>query len=305
MDGLPDSVRRGVEASLSPPGRQVRLRSFEPVRGGCVNHGARVDSTENRSYFLKWSGSASPELFEAEADGLEALRSARLLRVPEPIAHGGSAGGPAWLLMEHVPKGAADPRYDVHLGHGLARLHASTAEGDRYGWHRDNWIGSLPQSNPSVQSWTELWREHRLAPQLRLARDRGYLAGEGTRAVEALMDLLDEALADVDVAPHLLHGDLWSGNVYPGADGMPVLIDPAVYLGHGEVDLAMTELFGGFDARFYAAYEEAVGIGPGYQAFRRDVYQLYYLLAHLNLFGGGYEAAAIRTALRAVSVLRS
>jgi len=302
---LPDSVQNGVRVALSRPGRQVSLRTVEPVGGGCVNHGARVDASDERSYFLKWSDSAPPDLFEAEAEGLEALKATGLVRVPAPIARGGSIEGPTWLLMEYVPRGSPDPRFGVRLGHALARVHASTAGGDRYGWHRDNWIGSLPQKNPSTRSWTELWREARLEPQLRLARKRGYLGGGGARSIEALIDLLPSALDDVRDAPHLLHGDLWSGNVYPGTDGMPVLIDPAVYLGHGEVDLAMSELFGGFDEEFYTAYEEAVGLDPAYQAYRRDVYQLYYLLVHVNLFGGSYEAAATRAARRAVSALRS
>jgi protein-ribulosamine 3-kinase len=304
MARLPDAVKQGVEAALSSRDREVRVRTVEPVAGGCVNHGARVDASDQRSYFLKWSAAAPPDLFEAEADGLDALGATGLLRVPLPIAHGGSIEGPAWLLMEYIPRGSADPLFGVRLGQALARIHASTAEGDRYGWHRDNWIGSLAQSNPWTRSWTKLWSEARLAPQLRLARERGHLPGEGGRSVEVLMDLLPHALDDVGDAPHLLHGDLWSGNVYPGTDGMPVLIDPAVYLGHGEVDLAMSELFGGLDARFYRAYEEAVGLGPAYQAYRRDVYQLYYLLVHVNLFGGGYEAAATRAARRAVSALR-
>lgn len=304
MAHLPDSVRRAVQAALSRQGREVKLRVVEPIAGGCVNHGARVEASDERSYFLKWSDSAPPDLFDAEADGLDALRATGLVRVPAPIAHGGSVEGPAWLLMEYVARGSADPHFGIRLGHALARMHASTAGGDRYGWHRDNWIGSLAQPNPSTRSWTKLWSEARLTPQLRLARERGYLKGTGARSVEALIDLLPDALDDVHDAPHLLHGDLWSGNVYPGTDGLPVLIDPAVYLGHGEVDLAMSELFGGFDARFYAAYEEAVGLGPAYQAFRRDVYQLYYLLVHVNLFGGGYEASATRAARRAVSALR-
>jgi fructosamine-3-kinase len=242
-------------------------------------------------------------MFEAEVDGLSALRSALSLRVPEPLATGDGMDGPSWLLMEHIAPSAPMAGYDERLGGGLAKLHMSTTSEASFGWQRANWIGSLPQANQETRSWIDFWRDHRLGPQIGLARSRGYLR-RGEQALDRMMGSVPLALADVDEGPaHLLHGDLWSGNAYAGPGGEPVLIDPAVYRGHGEVDLAMTELFGGFGGKFYAAYAEIAGIPEAYRAVRRDLYQLYYLLVHVNLFGEAYEGRTLAAAGRVVAEL--
>ncbi len=242
-------------------------------------------------------------MFDAEVDGLRALRSTLCLRVPEPLATGDSTAGPSWLLMEHIPPSAPTAGYDEHLGSGLAKMHQCADAEAPFGWDRANWIGSLPQANDETLSWIDFWRDHRLEPQISLARSRGYL-GRGDRVLDRMMASVSLALADVDDGPaHLIHGDLWSGNAYAGPGGEPVLIDPAVYRGHGEVDLAMTELFGGFGTRFYEAYADVAGIPAAYRAVRRDLYQLYYLLVHVNLFGEGYEGRTLAAAGRVVSAL--
>ncbi len=303
MYHLPPPVRDGVEAALRALGKPGRIREVTAVSGGCINHGARLDVDGGATFFLKWNPSAPPGMFEAESDGLTALRAADSLRAPLPVARGGGAGVPAWLLMEHVAPGAPGGDFHVRLGRGLAEVHRS-AGNDRVGWHHDNWIGSLPQRNTPSGSWAAFWRDERIAPQLERARQGGYLRGSAGDALDDLVEAIPAALADVDsVAPALLHGDLWNGNVYPDSSGGPVIIDPAVYRGHSEVDLAMTELFGGFGDAFYAAYDEAAGIDPAYHAYRRDLYQLYYLLVHVNLFGSGYEAGTVSAAKKVLAAV--
>lgn len=295
---LPAAVRGRVEERLGP------VRSAAPVGGGCINRALRLE-TGNGAAFLKYNPNAPAGFFPAEARALERLRSAAAgeLRVPRVLgafdpAEEGAPGEPAWLLLEWVEPGRRGPDFDERLGRGLAALHASADGG--WGWEEDNFIGPLPQANPPARRWADFWREHRLEPRLRAVREAGYTPGpreEWDHLLDALPELLGAGDED---GPSLLHGDLWGGNVLAAAGGEPCVVDPAAYRGHREVDLAMTELFGGFGARFYAAYEEARPLRPGYRKGRRAVYQLYYLLVHVELFGGGYVAqtrAALREAL--------
>ncbi|HEV2149755.1 MAG TPA: fructosamine kinase family protein [Longimicrobiaceae bacterium] len=291
---LPAAVRRRVEARFGA------VRDARPVGGGCVNPALRLELPDGPA-FLKYNADAPAGLFPAEARALRALRAAagEELRVPEVLAawdpaEEGAPGEPGWLLLEWIEPGAPGPGYDERLGRGLAALHR-LADG-RWGWEEDNFIGPLPQPNASTSTWAEFWRERRLEPQLRRARDAGYAddAREWARLLDRLPDLLGPAEED---GPALLHGDLWGGNVLPAATGEPALVDPAAYRGHREVDLAMSELFGGFAPRFRAAYAEARPLLPGYREGRRAAYQLFYLLVHVNLFGGAYVAQT-RSALR-------
>jgi fructosamine-3-kinase len=200
-------------------------------------------------------------------------------------------GGPAWLALEWLERGPRGADFGERVGRGLAALHRVGTGG--WGWEEDNFIGSLPQENRTAPSWAEFWRERRLEPQLRRARDVGRMPGSAAQW-DALFARLPDALAPAEAdGPSLLHGDLWSGNVLAAADG-PALIDPAVYRGHREADLAMADLFGGFDARFQAAYREAWPLAPGYERERRPIYQLYYVMVHVNLFGGSYVQQAAR-----------
>jgi len=303
MADLPAPIRDGVESALTGLGRPTRIVSSTPVSGGCINHGARLDTTDGASYFIKWNAQAPPRMFAAEADGLKALAEACPLHIPKPLARGGGAGMPGWLLLEYIGPGRPTTDYDEALGQGLAALHSAPREGG-FGWTVDNWIGSLPQANTVAASWTTFWRDERLMPQLETARGGGHLTGPSGQVMDRLLELFPKALADVEGAsPALLHGDLWGGNAYADESGAPVIIDPAVYAGHGEVDLAMTELFGGFGPRFYAAYDEVVAITDAYDEYRRDLYQLYYLLVHVNLFGSGYVSETLGAAARVVSAL--
>lgn len=301
---LPPSVLEGVTHALQHLGLEGGVDAATPVSGGCINHGARLDASGGGAFFLKWNAAAPPGLFEAEARGLQALRGAGTLRVPEPFASGGDSGSPAWLLMEYIAPGVPAPDHDERLGRGLAELHGSPDPSDGFGWPEANWIGSLVQSNESGTRWSSFWRERRIAPQLRQAVDAGAFGRNERDLLDRVVDLIPSALQDVDGAPpHLLHGDLWAGNTYAADDGSPALIDPAVYRGHGEVDLAMTELFGGFGARVYDAYDEVAGITEAYHRYRRELYQLYYLLVHVNLFGRQYTRRTVSAAARVVSCL--
>ena len=247
---------------------QLGITAAEPVSGGCIHRCYRA-TLFGRAVFLKVNDARLADAFAAEADGLAALRAAGCT-APEPLAHG-TAGDSAFLLMEFLSlSGSGD---FAALGTMLAAMHRRQAQ--RFGWARDNFIGSTLQENAWCESWAQFWRERRLGPQLALAKRKGY---------DLDADDIRQLLEGHSPAPSLLHGDLWSGNAGFLAGGAPVLFDPAVYYGDREADLAMTELFGGFPREFYSAY------GPlpaGYQQ-RKHLYNLYHLLNHLNLFGGGY-----------------
>lgn len=286
---LPALLTEALQARLSTP-----VRACVPVGGGCIARACRLETDAGR-FFLKWGDAAVARTFRAEARGLRALRSAGSpLRVPEVrAAEEATAGGPGFLLLEWIEAGEKGPRFWERFGRGLAILHACTAE--RFGFETDNFIGRTPQPNTPMAEWPAFFRVRRLEPQAERARAAGRWPRAWDAPFEALCARLD-ALLPRRPAPSLLHGDLWSGNFMVARDGAAVLIDPAVYFGHAETDLAMTELFGGFDPRFHDAYAEARPLDAGY-AERRDVYNLYHLLNHLNLFGEGY-AGSVAAVLR-------
>ncbi len=253
----------------------------QPVSGGDISAAWRLSNL-----FLKTGPLSSLEMFAAEADGLRELASANAVRVPEVVGVGECPEG-AWIALEWIDM--QSPTEDAHrrFGEQLAELHSTTNE--RYGWHRDNTIGLTPQYNEWSDNWVEFFREHRLGFQLRLAHDNGF-GDELTERGDRLLRRLPIWLQRNNLRPSLLHGDLWGGN-WAVADGMPVIYDPAVYFGDPETDLAMTRLFGGFSAGFYAAYERSAPLASGHQE-RMILYQLYHILNHLNLFGSGYLSRA-------------
>jgi len=266
--------------------------SIEPTRvqalgGGSINQSVRVEAGGNR-YFVKWNSYAPPAFFAVEARGLTLLRSAGALRVPDVIAHSEANGQrPAYLVLEWIDGSRqADSRaFAITFGQALAQQHRML--GSAFGLDHDNYIGELPQSNTQAARWVDFYRDQRIRPQMALAREQGLLPIERERRLNKLLDRLDDLIGSVKSVPSLLHGDLWSGNFLIGADNQPVVIDPAVYYGDREVELAFTELFGGFPAGFLSAYNEAYPLEPGYTD-RRALYQLYPLLAHLNIFGESY-----------------
>lgn len=271
-------------AAVTLIGGDPRATRWVNLGGTPLNATWRVDAGFDR-FFVKINTAAGLPMLEAEADGLRELARAKAIRVPAPVACGG-AGGVAFLALEWLELSGGGR--DTALGAGLAQLHRTTAQA--HGWHRDNTIGTTSQDNAWTDDWATFFRDRRIAPQLALAADKGH-GGHLQRDGERLLAAIPALLAGHALAPSLLHGDLWSGNAARLASGEPVIFDPAVHFGDREADLAMTELFGGFGADFYAAYAEAWPLAPGY-ATRRTLYNLYHVLNHLNLFGGGYRGQA-------------
>ena len=297
-----------VEGAFRPIGLDSRdVLSARPVGGGCINQGTALRTTRG-DFFLKWNRRADHRFFAVEAEGLAALEASDAVRVPSVIAASGPGDEVAWLLLEWIEEGRADRSGWMRLGRELAALHrdvgpggSGTPPGAAFGWHDDNLIGSLPQPNGWSDDWAGFWAERRILPLARELRARGTFPAARAAVVEAVAERADELIGPAAAAdgPSLLHGDLWSGNVLFARDGAPVLIDPAVYVGHREVDLAMADLFGGFSGAFREAYEDAWPLQPGYLR-RRPAYQLYPLLVHARLFGGGYAASAVAAARAAL-----
>lgn len=276
------AVDHAIEQATQQPFRSKHLRE---VGGGCINRGYIIGDGERR-FFVKLNRAELGHMFEAEAAGLAEIQASGSIRAPQPIACG-TADRNAYLVLEFLAlEGSAVD--DDRLGRDLAAMHRVASE--TYGWHQDNTIGSTPQINPRSSDWVVFWRDQRLGYQLSLAAKHGH-TGALQRKGDQLLGQLDQLLSGHRPAASLLHGDLWSGNYSGLADGTPVIFDPAVYFGDRETDLAMTELFGGFSPRFYAAYREAYPLEAGYN-MRRTLYNLYHVLNHLNLFGGGYKAQA-------------
>ena len=285
-------------------GAPFAIRKTQSVHGGDISQAFKL-SDGARSFFVKVQPAARLGWFEAEAAGLTALDAANAVRVPCVVCHG-VAAGQAYLVLEHLAlKSNGDA---AQLGRLLAQQHRTRAP--QFGGSRDNWIGATPQPNAWCDSWIDFWREQRLGFQLRLAAENGYGGALQTDG-DVLLANLGAFFDSYAPAPSLLHGDLWGGNhgyladgatdlscpsghgkaEYPG--GAPVIFDPAVYFGDRECDLAMTELFGGFAPAFYAAYREAWPLDAGYTV-RKTLYNLYHVLNHANLFGGGYVEQAAR-----------
>jgi fructosamine-3-kinase len=268
-------------------GKPFAPRAPSQVGGGCINSAVVLADGDTR-WFVKLNDASRHDMFEAERDGLTAMAATDSIRVPRPLCCG-IAGAQAFIAMEYLPLGGAGAGTAARAGEQLAAMHRSTAAA--YGWYRDNTIGATPQPNAQDSDWARFWIERRLGFQLDLAARNGYtgrLQQRGAKLLDRIGALLDHA-----PAPSLLHGDLWGGNFGADAGGNPVIFDPACYYGDREADIAMTELFGGFGSRFYAAYSAAWPLDPGYET-RKTLYNLYHILNHLNLFGGGYGSQAER-----------
>ena len=278
-------IWHAIEANIvEATGSRFYIASRQPLGGGCINE-CWLLGDGRQQYFVKLNQATEAEMFQAEADGLRELARAEAIRVPEVVTSGVS-GGKAWLVLEALALGARGR--PAELGERLAALHRH--QGEAFGWWRDNTIGRTPQYNQRHTDWVTFWREQRLRPQLRMAQGRG--AGAGLLdAGERLGECLPVLFVDYQPRPSLLHGDLWGGNYAYTETGEPVLFDPAVYYGDHEADLAMTELFGGFEHEFYQAYQQAWPLDAGYQV-RKRLYNLYHVLNHYNLFGGGYANQA-------------
>lgn len=267
-----------------------------PIGGGDINQAFSIGSSARR-YFVKANRAACLPMFKAEADALHVLAATHTVRVPQPVSMG-TAAGQAFLVLEYLDLRSSGDA--ARLGEQLAALHRVPQS--RFGWAHDNWIGSTPQPNGWQQDWIAFWREQRIGFQLQLAAQNGY-GGVLQRDGELLCDRLDALFDGYAPAPSLLHGDLWGGNHGYLVDGTPVVFDPALYVGDRECDLAMSELFGGFAPEFYAAYRANWLLDTGYAA-RKTLYNLYHVLNHANLFGGGYAAQAARMIAQLLAQIR-
>ena len=282
--------RRLAERLADLAGSGAEVISSSPVGGGCISDARRVDFSTGETRFVKTHSTAESDLFEREAEGLEALAGVGTIRVPAG-AIAGEAGGERFIAMEWIETGAPGAAFATVFGRRFADLHRASAS-ERCGFAHDNYIGATSQRNEWTRDWIEFYGRHRLGFQLDLARRSGLSSSELDRLGDRLLDRLGDWLEVPGEPACLLHGDLWGGNFMVDAAGEPVLIDPACYYGHREADLAMTRLFGGFGPGFYAAYEEAWPLPEGSEA-RTEIYKLYHLLNHLNLFGGSYRGQCV------------
>lgn len=276
---LPDSLRTEIDTKLN-----AAVNSVSRVSGGSINEAARLDIKTLGPAFLKWNRTADPDMFEKEVTGLKLLREAETgLRVPEVLLQGTLKGGTGYLLLEFIEDGRPGNQSAQNFGEQLAALHEH--RGESFGLDEDNYIGRLPQSNSRHSDWINFFIDERMEPQLQMAMDSGKFRSSIAGAFNNMYRKLDEIFpAD---RPSLLHGDLWGGNYFYDTDGNAVIYDPAVYYGHREIELAFTHLFGGFSSAFYEAYDGVLPREPGFEQ-RKDIYNLYPLLVHTNLFGGSY-----------------
>jgi len=268
-------------------GKPFEIQDRRSVGGGSINQSyAITDGTD--TYFLKFNSASEYEMFAAEAVGLKEMYETHTIRIPQPICWGTTENA-AYIAMEWLEfgRGGGSEVWET-MGEQLAQMHRKGIA-EQFGWHRNNTIGSTPQINTWMENWADFFAEHRIGYQVRLAKRRGGNYPDTKKVVEKVR----EVLADHHPQPSLVHGDLWGGNAAVTKDGEPVILDPAMYYGDREVDIAMTELFGGFPAAFYQGYNAAWELDAGYKQ-RKELYNLYHILNHFNLFGGGYGSQASR-----------
>lgn len=275
-------LRRLVEELSFIENKPSKILKVDSVAGGSINHCFKI-ITSNKSYFIKLnSASDFPQMFEKEAKGLRILRGTKLIKTPLVYTCGNFADE-AYLIMEFINSSIKPSNFWENFGRQLADLH--TISNNHFGLDHDNYIGSLKQSNTKNEDWISFFIEERINPQLKMALNQGAFSSKISQDFEKLFTKLENYFPKEK--PSLLHGDLWSGNFMVGDKGEAIIMDPAVYFGHREVDLAMTQLFGGFHPDFYAAYHEALSMEHDWEE-RLQLYNLYPLLVHVNLFGGSY-----------------
>lgn len=263
----------------------VQFKQLENLGGGCINQVYKATDIKGKRWLIKENSPHLLDMFIAEAEGLKEIHKSQSIRSPEVICYGETPQS-AYLVLEYIT--LSHQSGNASTAKKLAQMHQY--QGEIFGWHRDNTIGATLQSNQQSTSWIEFWKQQRLLPQLQLALNKGYSQNDYDNGL-ILCNKLDGFFSDYQPKPSLLHGDLWGGNQAHDINGNPVLFDPAVYYGDRETDIAMTELFGGFSADFYASYNEYYPLDAGYST-RKTLYNLYHALNHYNLFGGGYASQA-------------
>ncbi len=270
----------------------IHIQSSRSIGGGCINQTLALTLSNGETVFLKHNDHPPNGMFEKEARGLNLMREVKNgPRIPQVVALP-EEPNPKFLVIEYIEEGNSGNGYYERFGQALATMHRTTQ--NHYGLDHDNFIGSTEQINTPEKDGLTFFREHRLRFQQRLARDRGLLPVNTDKKIDRLCDQLDQQLDLSGEQPALVHGDLWSGNTFADNAGKPCLVDPAVHFGLRETDLAMTELFGRLPQTFYDAYQDAFPQNPGYRE-RKQIYNLYHLLNHLNLFGGSYLASVEST----------
>ena len=281
---LNNEIKSKIEKELNS-----KIIDSQSLSGGCISNAYKIKTNAGEIYFLKYNSSVKSDMFIKEAHGLQELNRSDVIKIPKVICY-----NEEYILLEQITSANKQKKFSEDFGRKFALLHKFTSE--VYGFYEDNYIGSNPQINISEENeknnWTKFYFNKRILFQLQLAEETGNSTVELRKALSILENKIDKIVDDNGERPSLLHGDLWGGNYLIDEKGFACLIDPAVYYGNREADLAMTKIFGGFDSRFYEAYNEVFPLPDGYQ-YRENIYKLYHILNHLNLFGGGYYTQAM------------
>lgn len=279
-----DKIKARIEEKLGS-----KIKSFTSLSGGCISDAFKVTIIDGSNYFLKYNPSTSNDMFIKEANGLKELAKANAIRIPNVLSFDED-----FILLEYIPTGSKMKNFFEDFGRRFAEMHKYSSE--TFGFFEDNYIGSNPQINiPDEKEkldWTAFYFNKRILFQLQIAEKLGNSTPELRKVISKLENKIEDIIRGRIEKPSLLHGDLWGGNYMVDENGNAVLIDPAVYYGHREADLGMTKLFGGFSLEFYRAYVETFPLEDGYD-YRENIYKLYHVLNHLNLFGGGYYSQAL------------
>ena len=281
---MDDKIKNKIGKILGSP-----ITDMHSLSGGCISNAYKISTNDGNSFFLKYNFSADSNMFIAEAHGLLELEKAGVITIPKVIGFDKD-----FILLELIDSSGKVKNFSEDFGRKFALLHKFNNE--NYGFYENNFIGSNPQlnipENDENKSWTHFYFNRRILYQYHLTEKLGNSTSELKKAISLLENKIDSIVTDNGEKPSLLHGDLWGGNYMVDKNGLACLIDPAVYYGNREADLAMTKLFGGFDSKFYHAYNEEYPLPDGYN-YRENIYKLYHVLNHLNLFGSGYYSQAI------------
>lgn len=281
---LNERIKKEIEERLG-----TVIRKTENLGGGCINNAQKIITESGKKYLLKMNNNAPTDMFRTEAHGLNELQKADAIRVPGAKIFAGK-----YLVTEFIESGKKTDSFFRDFGKQFADLHKYKSSS--FGFYEDNYIGSTPQKNLTdgneKRNWKEFYFNKRLLFQLLLCEKNGYAEPDLKNSFGQLESKIEDILKGSEEDPSLLHGDLWSGNYMVDEKGNPCIIDPAVYYGHREADLAMTKLFGGYPEEFYSSYNDNYPLKDGWQ-YRENIYKLYHVLNHLNLFGRGYYSQAV------------
>lgn len=279
-----EKIKKRIEEKLGS-----KIKSFSSLSGGCISDAFKISTENGTSFFLKYNPSASNNMFLKEANGLRELDKSNAIKIPEVLSVDED-----YILLEFIASGNRKKNFFEDFGKSFAEMHKFKS--DSFGFYENNYIGSNPQINipdeKEKSDWTAFYLNKRILFQLQLAEKLGNSTDELRKGISKLENKIEDIIGHNSEKPSLLHGDLWAGNYMIDQNGNAVLIDPAAYYGHREADLGMTKLFGGFNSEFYKAYNESFPLEDGFD-YRENIYKLYHVLNHLNLFGGGYYSQAI------------